>query len=168
MLTPVLETWPAHYSVSMTTRPARPGEVHGVDRYFVDETGFRAAIDRGELLEWAVYNDHCYGTPAGPVLERIDRGENVLLEIEVQGAAQVKSAYPDAVLIFIAPPSLRALAERLAGRGDTDDITDRLEIARREMDAAEGLFDHIVVNDELDEAVADVLGILSRSEEIPR
>jgi guanylate kinase len=147
----------------MTTRPARPAEVEGVDRYFVDRDRFRAAIAAGEMLEWAVYNDNYYGTPAGPVLDRLAKGENVLLEIEVQGAAQVKSACPDAILVFISPPSLAALAERLATRGDTTDIEDRLEIARREMEVADELFDHVVVNDDLDEAVTEVLGILRAS-----
>ena len=165
ILEPVLRDWPAHFSVSMTTRAARPGEREGVDRFFVDHGAFRAAIDAGEMLEWTLYNDHLYGTPAGPVLEQLGRGENVLLEIEVDGAGQVKAAYPDAVLIFISPPSLEALATRLAGRGDTTDIADRLEIARREMEAAEGLFDHVVVNDVLNDAVAEVLGILRASEE---
>ncbi len=165
MLGPVLAVWPAHYSVSMTTRPARPDEDEGVDRFFVDEAEFRSAVAAGEMLEWAVYNDHLYGTPAAPVLEQLRNGENVLLEIEVQGAAQVKEAYPDSVLVFISPPSLDALGERLVARGDTTDIADRLEIAHREMEVGGELFDHFVVNDDLDEAVAEVLGILLPSEE---
>ncbi len=153
--------------MSVTTRARRPGEREGVDRFFVDEAEFRRRIEAGGLLEWAVYNEHLYGTPRSAVVERIGRGEDVVLEIEVQGAEQIKRSHPEAILIWVAPPSEEALAARLAARGDTDgeEAADRLAIARREMEIAVGLFDHVVVNDDLDEAVTEVLGILRGSEE---
>jgi guanylate kinase len=160
---------PFHFSVSVTTRDRRPGEVDGKDRYFVDADEFRSRIDRGEFLEWAVYNDELYGTPRREVEQALEKGRDVLLEIEVQGARQIKEAMDEAILIFIRPPSREVLAERLRSRGDTtaDDVANRLEIATREMAAADELFDYQVVNDDLEAAVAEVVGILSPSKESP-
>ncbi len=153
--------------MSATTRAPRPGEVHGEDYHFVDDAEFRRRIDAGELLEWAEYNGRRYGTPRGPVDAERAAGNDVVLDIEVQGARQVRAADPTALLVFVAPPSLEVLERRLRSRGDTgdSDVRRRLEIARRELAVAEELFDHVIVNDDLDRAVAELAGILRRSEE---
>ncbi|MFQ5947643.1 MAG: guanylate kinase [Acidimicrobiia bacterium] len=153
---------PVHFSVSLTTRGARPGERDGVDYRFVDRDEFERSIHNGDLIEWAEYDQHLYGTPRQAVEPHLSGGEDVLLDIEVQGAAQVKTAYSEAILIFIAPPSMEELERRLRRRGDTDDadIGRRLRIARRQLEDAEALFDHVVVNDDLSRAVEEVLGIL--------
>jgi len=119
-------------------------------------------IDAGDLLEWASYNNDLYGTPRQAVVDRVSSGWDVIAEIEVQGAAQIRAAYPDATLVFIAPPSLVALRERLVGRGDTADeeIERRMDIAAQEMELAPTLFDHIVVNDDLKRASAELSSIL--------
>lgn len=152
-----------HFSVSMTTRPARPGETDGVEYHFVGRPEFLEAREAGELLEWAEYSDHLYGTPRAPVERALVAGEDVLLDIEVLGAEQVKGSFPAAVLIFLEPPSLAALEARLRGRGDTDEeqIARRLSLARWQMDRARGLFDHFVVNDDLKRAIDEVAGILA-------
>ncbi len=158
---------PFHFSVSATTRDPRPGEVHGEDYFFVDDAEFLRRIEAGELLEWAVYNGRRYGTPRGPVELHLAAGHDVVLDIEVQGARQVREADPEAVLVFVAPPSLELLEARLRNRGDTSDadVRRRLEIARRELAAAEEVFDHVIVNDDVDRAVAELAGILQRPEE---
>ncbi len=104
---------PFYFSVSATTREARPGEIHGVHYWFVEPTDFAQLIDNKELLEWAEYNGRRYGTLRTPVLSHLAQGEDVILEIEVQGARQVRDSYPDAVMIFILPPSLDELRQRL-------------------------------------------------------
>ena len=157
------ERMPFHISVSMTTRPARPGEEDGVDYLFVDREEFVEARAAGGLLEWAEYSDHLYGTPRAPVEKALTAGEDVLLDIEVLGAEQVKAAFPEAVLVFLEPPSLQELEARLRGRGDTDEeqIAQRLSLARWQMDRARGLFDHFVGNDDLKQAIDQVAGILT-------
>jgi guanylate kinase len=157
------ERLPFHFSVSMTTRPPRPGEEDGADYFFVSRTGFLAARDAGELLEWAEYSGHLYGTPRREVDRHLAAGEDVLLDIELLGASQVKAAYPEALLVFIAPPSLEVLETRLRGRGDTDEeqVARRLAVARGQIEEARASFDHIVVNDRLERAIAEVAGILS-------
>jgi guanylate kinase len=157
------ERLPFHFSVSMTTRSARPGEVDGRDYRFVDRGRFLAARDAGELLEWAEYSGCLYGTPRGQVERRLAAGEDVLLDIEMLGARQVKAAFPAALLIFIAPPSLEVLEARLRGRGDTGDeqIARRLAAAASQIEEARARFDHIVVNDDLGRAIAEVAGILT-------
>ena len=149
-------------SVSATTRASRPGEVDGRHYRFVDEPTFQQMIDNGELLEWATYNDAMYGTPRQAVLDAVADGTDVIAEIEVQGAAQIRAAYPEAVLVFIAPPSLGDLEARLVGRGDTSpaDIAKRIDIAGQEMELAPQLFDHIVVNDDVGRASAELSSIL--------
>jgi guanylate kinase len=152
-------------SISATTRPPRPIETDRVDYFFVDDVGFEEMVTGGELLEWAeVFHGNRYGTPAGWVDERRDAGLDVLLEIDVQGAAQVKERAPDAVLILIAPPSLADLESRLRGRGTEDDasIAERLEGAERELQQA-SWFDHVVVNDDLERATDEVAAIIERS-----
>lgn len=151
-----------HFSVSMTTRAARPGEVEGVDYRFVDRARFQQAVEAGELIEWAEYGGNLYGTPWDEVTGPRSRGQDVLLDIELIGARNVKLAYPEAIMIFIAPPDLAELERRLRSRGDTAeaDIARRLEVARQQMAEAPGLFDHLVVNDDLGAAVRQVAGIL--------
>ncbi len=153
--------------MSATTRHPRPGEVHGEDYFFIDDVEFQRRIDAGELLEWAEYNGRRYGTPRAAVERQLDGGHDVVLDIEVQGARQVREADPDALLVFVAPPSLTVLEERLRRRGDTSDadVERRLEIARRELAVAKELFDHVIVNDGVDRAVAELAGILRQPEE---
>ena len=149
------------FSVSVTTRRPRPNEADGVHYHFVDRDRFEAMVRRDELLEWARYADRLYGTPRGPVMEWLAAGEDVLLDIEIQGARQVRNAIPEALLIFVVPPSLEELERRLRTRRDTPDVEARLAIARREIDEAPALFDHIVINDQVEAAVAEILGLLT-------
>ncbi len=140
-------------SVSLTTRARRPGEVDGVHYRFVDQAAFDALAAAGELLEHATYAGHSYGTPRGPVEEQLATGAPALLEIELQGARQVRAAMPDAHLVFLAPPSWDELVRRLTGRGTEDAVrvARRLERAREEL-AAEAEFDEVVVNDDVERA----------------
>ena len=151
----------AYLSVSMTTRSMRPGEVDGVNYYFVSQPEFEEKIDRGEMLEYARYGSNYYGTPAGPVRDLLEEGKTVILIIEVQGAGNVKRLFPEACNIFIIPPSFEILEKRLRGRGTDDDesIIKRLDIAKGELARAEE-FDYIVENDVLEEAVADIITII--------
>lgn len=145
-------------SVSVTTRSPRPGEVDGVDYHFVTRERFQELVDARALLEWATYAGHCYGTPREPVTEAVADGRVVLLDIEVQGALQVREHDPDALLVFLVPPSLEELERRLRGRGTEDDdaVARRLARAREELAEADR-FDVGVVNDDLDVCVAEVL-----------
>lgn len=154
---------PLHFSVSATTRDPRPGEVHGFHYRFVTRPEFERLIDADDLLEWAVFNGNYYGTPRDAVVAGLEDGRDVLLEIEVQGAFQISRVMPEAIMIFVAPPSLNALQRRLEKRADTSeaDIEAKLRIAEAEMAAAPELFDHIVVNDDKERAVAEILGILA-------
>lgn len=154
---------PLHFSVSATTRPCRPGEVDGFHYRFVDREEFERLIAGDELLEWAVFNDNLYGTPSDAVEAALSEGRDVLLEIEVQGARQIRQAMPEALMIFVAPPSMETLRKRLEARADTtpDDIDAKLRIADEELAAAPELFDHVVVNDDVDRAVGEILGILA-------
>lgn len=162
MVAGVRERRPVYFSVSATTRDPRPGEVHGVHYWFVDPAEFISLIEAGELLEWAEYNGRRYGTPLRPVQEHLGRGEDVLLEIEVQGAFQIRSGPVPAMMFFVVPPTFDELERRLRRRGDTDeaDIARRLAIARGELEQAPGLFDHVVVNDELERCVGEVLELM--------
>jgi len=155
------------YSVSATTRARRPGEVDGVNYHFVTEERFRELIDGGRLLEHAHFAGNWYGTPRDAVEERLAAGEDVLLEIEVQGARQVRAAPdpgPAAVLIFLAPPSVDELVRRLVGRGTEDPATieARLAAARDEL-AAESEFDHTVVNTNVEAAAAGLVQLMTGS-----
>jgi guanylate kinase len=135
-------------SVSATTRPPRPGEVDGVHYRFVDDEEFDRLVATDGLLEWAVvHGRHRYGTPRGPVEERLDAGRPALLEIDLQGARQVREAMPDALMCFLAPPSFEELERRLLGRGteDAEERERRLRTAREEL-AAEPEFDVTIVN----------------------
>lgn len=161
----VLERRPdAMLSVSDTTRPARRGEIDGDDYNFTTEREFLAGRDRGDYLETAVVYGNYYGTPRRPVKAALAAGRSVLLELDIQGALAVKRAIPGAELIFIEPPSLEALYSRLRGRGTEDS-----ETLRRRVKAAydevkhKGLYDHLVVNDRLEDAVDQVVRILEAS-----
>ncbi len=149
-----------HLSVSATTREPRRGEVDGVDYYFLEEDQFRQWLDEGRFLEWAEFSTHLYGTPRAALEEQLSQGIDVVLEIEVKGAMQVKQAMPDAVLIFITPPSIEELEARLAGRGDTADIARRLARAKAELELADR-FDYRINNDVLAETVGEVLLLLA-------
>ncbi len=155
--------WPFYLSISATTRPPRPGELDGHDYFFLSEEEFTAWVDEGRFLEWARFADHRYGTPRVAVEEKLAAGVDVLVEVEVQGAMQVKTLAPEATFIFVEPPSIEELAARLARRGDTGDIEARLERARVEMALADE-FDHRVVNEVLSDAVAGLLSVVARSE----
>jgi guanylate kinase len=151
------------FSVSVTTRLPRPGERHGDHYNFVSRRDFEAMVKNGELLEWAVYNNRFYGTPAAPIELAVSEGRDILLEIELQGARQIREHRPDAVMFFVAPPSMDELERRLRRRGDTseEDIEDRLEIAESEMQEAPTLFDHVVVNEDLDSAIEELVGLIT-------
>lgn len=153
---------PFFFSVSVTTRARRASERDGIDYRFVTDREFDALVGAGELLEWAEYSGFRYGTPKAPVLTMLDGGSDVLLDIEVNGAMQVKSAFPAAITIFVAPPSRATLEERLRGRGDTeeDQIALRLLIADWQVREAGERFDHVVVNSDVDATVAEILRIL--------
>ncbi|MFU8839123.1 MAG: guanylate kinase [Nitriliruptoraceae bacterium] len=149
-------------SVSATTRPPRAGETDGVDYHFVSPQRFEELLGAGALLEWATYAGHRYGTPAAPVHDAVAAGSVVVLDIEVQGALQVKAQDPGALLVFLVPPSLEELERRLRGRGTETDgaIARRLDRAREELAAAHR-FDVRVVNDELDRCVTEVLDAIA-------
>ena len=143
-------------SISMTTREVREEEVDGRDYYFVTEEYFVKKIADGEMLEYAQYADHYYGTPKAPVDEMLREGIDVVLEIDVQGAEKIRKIYPDAVTVFLMPPSMKALEDRLRNRGTEDEETlmHRLFIAEQEIRRANE-FQYIVINDNLAEAVFD-------------
>ena len=148
-------------SVSMTTRGARPGEVHGVDYNFITVPEFLGMRDRGEFLESAEVYGNYYGTPRPPIDSALAVGRNVICELDIQGAQSIKRAKPDAVLVFIEPPSLEELFSRLRGRGTEDptSLAKRLRSAYDEVKSKK-LYDHIVVNDEVARAADAVVRIL--------
>ena len=154
----------AYLSVSATTRPARPGEVQGVDYDFISRPMFLAMRDRGDFLESAEVYGNLYGTPRGPVDAAVAGGRDVICELDIQGALAVKRARPHASLIFIEPPSLEDLLLRLRGRGteDLDSISKRVKAAYEEVKNA-NLYDHIVVNDDVGKAAAEVARILEET-----
>jgi guanylate kinase len=149
-------------SVSVTTRPPRPGETDGVQYYFVDDAGFDRLVAEGELLEWAEFAGNRYGTPRRPVEDRLARGEPVLLEIDLQGARQVRGSMPAALLVFLAPPSWEELVRRLVGRGTEapEVIERRLEAARVEL-AAEKEFDVTLVNTSVRNVCDELLALMA-------
>lgn len=150
-------------SVSATTRAPRPGEVDGVHYYFVTDAEFDAMIERGELLEWAVvHNLSRYGTPRPPVDAALMAGRSVLLEIDLQGARQVRASMPESLLVFLLPPSWEELVRRLVGRGteSPEEQSRRLETARIEL-AAQDEFDELVVNDDVRRAAQEVVDLLA-------
>ena len=155
LLYPLLRRHPALYlSISATTRSPRPGEVDGQHYYFISRKMFQQMVDRGELLEWAEFAGNYYGTPRQPVEDQIQQGRSVVLEIELEGARQVRQSYPKALQIFILPPSIAELENRIRRRGHDDEaaIARRLKRARVEIEAADE-FDIQIVNDDLEYAL---------------
>ncbi|MHC5954420.1 guanylate kinase [Enterococcus gallinarum] len=150
------------YSVSMTTRNKREGEIEGVDYYFRTREEFEALIEAGKMLEYAEYVGNYYGTPLSYVQKTLDQGKDVFLEIEVQGAKQVKEKVPDGVFIFLTPPDLAELRSRITGRGtDSAEVIDeRMHVAREEIEMM-ALYDYAVVNDEVSKAVQRIREIIS-------
>ncbi|MEZ4633267.1 MAG: guanylate kinase [Deinococcales bacterium] len=149
------------YSISATTRSKRPGEVHGKQYYFYDKAYFKDLIAKDKLLEHAEYVGDYYGTPSEPVFAELDKGKDVLLELELVGARKIKEKLPEAIMLFIAPPSLSELERRLRGRGtDSEEkIQKRLSRAREEIKAIHE-FDYVIVNDLLARAVQDFCSII--------
>ncbi len=166
LLQEVPDAW---VSVSATTRKPRGGEVDGVHYQFKTEEQFQELIDADGLLEWAVYSGNHYGTPLQSVVEHMEAGQQVILEIDVQGAFQVKEKLPQAHLVFIEPPSLEVLEARLRGRGtETEDVIEkRLNAAKVEL-SRKMEYDKQLVNDNLDEAVAELVGYVNEQAEKPR
>ncbi|PZG55862.1 guanylate kinase [Spongiactinospora gelatinilytica] len=149
-------------SVSVTTRRPRPGETHGVEYFFAGDAEFDRLVAEGELLEWAEFAGNRYGTPRGPVLERLNAGVPTLLEIDLQGARQVRESMPEALLVFLAPPSWEELENRLRGRGTEpeDVIARRLEAGRVEL-AAEKEFDVTLVNTSVPDVCRRLIALMS-------
>ena len=145
------------FSVSATTRAPREGETDGVDYFFVSRERFRQMIDEGAFLEHAEYVGNCYGTPRAPVEQQLAEGYDVYLDIDVQGAMQVKALRPETLMIFLMPPSMEELERRLTKRGTNspEEVRARLEAAEREF-AYRDRFDHVVVNDVVDRAVEEI------------
>jgi len=141
-------------SISATTREPREGEVHGREYYFLDDAVFEKMIEKGALIEYATYCEHYYGTPRSYVDEQLAKGKDVILEIEIQGALQVKKDHPDALLLFVTPPNIPTLQQRLVNRGtETADVIDsRLYRAYEEAQGME-LYDYLIINDHLDTCV---------------
>lgn len=155
------------FSVSATTRPPREREVDGEDYWFVSHAEFKEMVSRGELVEWAEVHGHAYGTPRESLVRGSQGGRHVVLDIDVQGAAQIRRAVPQALLLFILPPSMDVMLQRLTGRGTEGDaaIRRRLQTAVRELEATR-MFDFFVINDDLERAVQEVR-ILARTRQPP-
>lgn len=151
-------------SISFTTRPPRPGETDGRAYHFTDVATFKGMIDRGEFVEWAEVHGNFYGTSKTWIAERMAAGRDLLLEIDWQGARQVRAIFPDTIGIFILPPSVEELERRLAGRGtdSAEVIARRLAAARAEMSHV-GEFDYVIINDELEQAVEDLCCVVRAS-----
>lgn len=165
----VCEGGPLTLSVSATTRIARPGEIDGVHYHFVSRVDFEGMIQRDELLEYAEYNGNYYGTPAAFVDRQLASGRDVVLEIEVKGARQVLERRPDALMLFVMPPSFDALRQRLAGRGTErpDQMDGRLSAALNEISHACD-YDFVIVNDDLERAKDELLGAIRAGQYIAR
>ena len=150
------------FSVSATTRQQREGETEGVDYFFVTKGRFQQMIDNNELLEHAEYVGNYYGTPRKAVLDKIENGSSILLDIEVQGAEQVKDQFPEAVTMFVIPPSWEELERRLVNRGtdSIEKIQARLKQAKSEIEKIEN-YDYIIVNDVLETAISEVISIIA-------
>jgi guanylate kinase len=150
------------FSVSATTRPPRPGETDGVHYFFVSEDEFDRLVDEKEMLEWAVvHGQNRYGTPRAPIVAALERGDSIILEIDIQGARQVKQAMPEALLVFLLPPSWEELVRRLQTRGteNAEEQARRLETARTEFEA-QSEFDEAIINDDVDRAAEAVVHLI--------
>lgn len=156
--------FPLHYAVTLTTRPQRAGERNRVNYYFTSEANFQDMIERGELLEWAKVYGHLYGVPKQQIKQALERGEDVIIKVDTQGAASIKKLLPEAVLVFLAPPSIEEQEERLKQRRTESnaDLKLRLETFHEEMKSLP-LFDYVVVNrqGELDSAVSQIKAIIA-------
>ncbi len=148
-------------SISMTTRPMRQGETDGVDYYFTDVNHFEKLISEDYFLEYVRYGENYYGTPKKKIIELMDEGVNVFLKIEVEGGGNVRKVFPDAVSVFIVPPSISALEQRLKGRGteSADTYNQRLKIAQTELGRASE-YDYIIVNDDIMQCADDVCSVI--------
>jgi len=157
----------AYLSVSVTTRPKAPGEVDGRDYWFISREEFNEKLQKGLFLEWAEVFGNLYGTPKDKAEQALKEGKTVILEIDVQGARQVKAIYPDAIMIFILPPSYRELAERINSRGreDAEAAEERLGGAGTEIAAGWQYYKHMVINDDLEQAVNEVINIIKTEQE---
>ena len=156
-----------YLSVSVTTRPRSETEMDGDDYWFISEEEFQERINKGLLLEYAEVFGHLYGTPKGKVGESLQRGRTVILEIDVQGAKQAKAIFPDALMIFILPPSAKTLAERMnhRGREGAEAAEERLDGAGAEIAAAWQYYEHMVINGDLQQAVSEVVQVIQQSGE---
>lgn len=155
------ETPNLHFSVSCTTRKIRPGEVHGKDYFFITEEEFQRQAEAGELLEWAQVYANFYGTPRQYVDEMIEAGHDIILDIDMQGARRVRDMYPGSVFVFVIPPSMEALRQRIAARGTESEESVRLRLQQAPKWIEEGLtYDYVVVNDELRHAVGHLKWII--------
>lgn len=154
------------YSVSCTTRAPRPREIDGVNYIFMDESSFKKMVDEGRFLEWANVHGHFYGTRKDVVEETVRQGKDVLLEIDVQGASQVKEKMPDAVMIFIQPPSFEELIRRLKKRGTEgpEELELRIRNAKKEMSYANE-YEHMIINEKIDKAADDFIKIVKKYRE---
>ena len=148
-------------SISATTRKPRSGEIEGKDYFFLEKKNFQEIIEKEGFLEWASFSNNFYGTPKKIVKEKIEQGNNVLLEIELEGARQIRKSFPDALQIFIAPPNLSELEKRIRGRGtETEEsIRDRLVIANKELMAKQE-FDAVVINKDIEKAFKEIEGLM--------
>ena len=166
LLQEVPDAW---LSVSATTRKPREGEVDGVHYFFLGRDEFMGMADAGKLLEWAEYSGNCYGTPLESVLEQMERGAQVILEIDVQGAFQIREKVPEAHLVFIAPPSLEELERRLRGRGTEDEQTIQARLAAAQMELSlKEEYDMCLVNDDLEQAVSELVAYVDEQAETTR
>ncbi|ANQ53232.1 guanylate kinase [Thermosipho affectus] len=149
------------FSVSCTTRPPRPGEIDGVDYFFISKEKFMEMRDNGEFLEWAKVHGNLYGTPKEFVVENIKKGYRIILDIDVQGALQVKKNFDDAVFVFVAPPSYEVLRERLLKRGteNKQSMLKRLENAKWEMSQIDA-FDYLIINNDLEKSIVAMKSIV--------
>lgn len=151
-----------YFSVSATTRSKRPGEIDGTHYHFVTKDKFQDMIENGELLEYAQFVGNMYGTPREPIVEMTKSGKNVFMDIELQGVKQIKEKMPEAVSIFLIPPDLQELEQRLVGRGTDayDTIRRRIEAAISDCSEAH-IFDYIVINSQIEEAASEILAIIT-------
>lgn len=149
-------------STSMTTRPPRPGEVEGENYHFVTKEDFKSKIKQEHFLEWALVHDHFYGTPSEKIVEHLRDNKDVLLEIDVQGALQVRHKFPRAVLIMVAPPTLEELKKRIVSRGTEEKrlVEKRMEVAYNELSVYDK-YDYLIINETVKESVQKVLSIIN-------
>jgi len=153
---------PLYLSVSMTSRPMSNQDSEGITYFFVTADEFRASVDAGDLLEYNCYNGNYYGTPKGNVIKHLSGGEDVILEIDINGGSQIKESYPDVIRVFIMPPSMEELEARIRGRArdSEEDILRRLETARSEIASADN-YDYIIVNNTIEQATAELFSIIA-------